>query len=67
MGLFEPRKAREHKGKGGKQIVGFWATQEEHRLVRALAEERGHQFIADYFRTLIRDDITRNGDPDERA
>lgn len=63
MTLFEPRRPREPKGKGGKSIVGIWATQEEQAVVKQLAAERGHATVADYFRSLIRDDIARNGEP----
>lgn len=64
MGLFEPRRPpREPKGKGGKSIVGFWATQEEQQVVKALSVDRGFAAVSDYFRALIRDDIARNGDP----
>lgn len=63
MGLFEPRRY-EAKGKGGKALIGFWATREEQRIVKLLAAERGHTAVADYFRTLIRDDIEENGEPE---
>lgn len=63
MGLFEPRN-REPKGKGGKVLVGFWATRDEHSKIRVLAADRGHSNVADYFRTLIRDDLRENGDPE---
>jgi hypothetical protein len=62
--LFEPRRPREPKGRGGKSIVGIWATQDEQAMVKALSAARGHATVADYFRALIRDDIDRNGAPD---
>lgn len=62
MGLFEPRRANERKGRGGQTHIGFWATQAEQETVRALANERGYSAVADYFRALIRDDITAHGE-----
>jgi len=63
--MFEPRRPREPKGKGGKTLVGFWATQEEQAVVKRLAADRGHTAVADYFRALIRDDLAQKGEPSE--
>jgi hypothetical protein len=41
-----------------------WATQDEQQLVKALASDRGYTSVADYFRSLIREDLDRNGTPE---
>ena len=64
VGLFEPRRPKEAKGRGGKALVGVWATQDEQQLVKALASDRGYTSVADYFRSLIREDLDRNGTPE---
>lgn len=64
MNMFKPRRPAEPKGRGGKTMVGIWATREEHAVIRRLAQDRGHRYTSDYLRQLIHDDIEANGAPD---